>query len=69
MRFTQGSEALYAILLDRPRGAEVVIEALQVTEGRNVTLLGDDRPLDCKQKGEDLAIVACGPHSAGFRTT
>ena len=57
VRFTRGSEALYAILLDKPQGPQVVIEALQAAEGSAVTLLGGGRPLDWQQEGAHLAVT------------
>ena len=57
VRFTRGGGALYAILLGRPPGTQVVIESLCASEGSSVTLLGDGRPLAWKQEGEHLAIT------------
>ena len=57
VRFTRGGDALYAILLGKPQGAQVAIESLHAIEGGSVTLLGDGRPLAWKQEGEHLAIT------------
>ena len=57
VRFTQGGDALYAILLDKPQGTQIVFESLHATAGCSVTLLGDGRPLVWKQQGEHLAIT------------
>jgi alpha-L-fucosidase len=57
VRFTRGGDALYAILLHKPRGTQIVIESLHATEGSSVTLLGDGHPLAWKQEGVHLAIT------------
>ena len=57
VRFTQNGRALYAILLDKPKGAQVTLQSLLVDEGTTVQLLGQDGALDWQQDGEDLTIM------------
>jgi alpha-L-fucosidase len=57
VRFTRGGDALYAILLAKPQGTQVVIESLHAAAGCIITLLGDGHPLSWKQEGEHLAIT------------
>ncbi len=61
VRFTQDGRALYAILLDKPKGAQVTLESLLVEEGTSVHLLGEERALDWRQDGEDLTITLPEP--------
>jgi alpha-L-fucosidase len=56
VRFTGKQGSLYAILMERPRGQEVTIEALQASEGMRVELLGDGGPLHWVQAGSALEI-------------
>jgi alpha-L-fucosidase len=57
VRFTRGGDALYAILLDRPQGTQVVIESLHAAEGCSVSLLGVGGSLPWRQEGEHLKIT------------
>ena len=56
VRFTQRHGTLYAILLDRPRGADVRIDGVVASPGSAVQLLGDDGDLEWSQNGEHLVI-------------
>jgi alpha-L-fucosidase len=43
VRFTQNNDALYAILLARPKASEVTILSVPVADGSTVTLLGSGK--------------------------
>ncbi|MGD8793490.1 MAG: alpha-L-fucosidase [Anaerolineae bacterium] len=60
VRFTQKGEALYAILLDRPRGEWLTIQSLRAVEGTTISLLGQDETLGWRQDGAHLAISLPG---------
>jgi alpha-L-fucosidase len=57
VRFTQQGEALYAVLLARPKQPQVTVESLRVGEGASVHLLGHAEPLAWHQQGEYLALT------------
>lgn len=56
VRFTRRDAVLYAILLGRPAGPEVVIEKLAPPDGATVTLLGHG-PLAWRRAGDGLALT------------
>ncbi|MDP9313031.1 MAG: alpha-L-fucosidase [Chloroflexota bacterium] len=57
VRYTQKGDALYAILLDTPRGNVVTMEGLQAAPQTTVQLLGYDGTLDWRQEGAGLTIA------------
>ena len=57
VRYTQTAGALYATLLDTPRGAEVRIPGLRPDPAAAVRLLGHAAPLAWRQDGDGLAIT------------
>lgn len=61
VRFTRKGEVLYAILLGRPRQAEVTIRSLAAPAGSRIGLLGGKQPLKFTQQGEDLTVVLPWP--------
>ena len=56
MRFTQRSNTLYAILLQKPTQAKVTIPHIQLPSDGQVTLLGHPAPLTWRQNDADLTI-------------
>jgi hypothetical protein len=60
VRFTQKGEALYAILLDQPRGDWLTIQSLRAVEGTTISLLGQDGSLAWRQDGMHLAVSLPG---------
>ncbi|MGA7873886.1 MAG: alpha-L-fucosidase [Candidatus Binatus sp.] len=56
VRFTRKQDALYAILLDTPREAEVRIRHLHAAAGADVRLLGIDQRLQWRNSGDDLIV-------------
>jgi alpha-L-fucosidase len=61
VRFTRKGEVLYAILLGRPRQAEVTIRSLAAPAASRISLLGGKQPLKFTQQGEDLTLVLPWP--------
>jgi len=57
VRFTCKGDALYALLLGRPRGHQVVLESLRAHEHTTLHLLGDEEALSWQQEGENLTIA------------
>jgi alpha-L-fucosidase len=57
VRFTKGSDALFAVLLDTPRERRVLIEDLALPSGASATLLGSDGLLPAEQTGGGLIIT------------
>lgn len=60
IRFTRKADALYAFLLAKPGGSQVVIPSLRPAAGAKVSLLGGPAPLSWSQAGGGL-IVKTGP--------
>jgi alpha-L-fucosidase len=60
VRFTQKEDALYAILLDTPRGGQVTLHSLVAGERTTLTLLGQAEALSWSQQGDNLTIVLPG---------
>lgn len=57
VRFTSKGDALYIILLDRPKASEISIEGVRLEPGSIVTLLGDDADqIEAWQNGDRLVI-------------
>jgi alpha-L-fucosidase len=56
IRFTKKHHALYAILLDTPKGSEIIIRNLRVNNNSEVYLLGNDSTLRWTQQGPDIKI-------------
>jgi alpha-L-fucosidase len=61
VRFTRKENALYALLLDTPREAEVRIRSLRAADGAEVRLLGIDERLKWRQSGDDLIVRLPAP--------
>lgn len=57
VRFTKKGEALYAILLEAPKGGTVNLEALSVQENSTVQLLGASENLKWSQEGDNLSVT------------
>ena len=57
VRYTATGDALYAIVLGEPQGAEIAIEGLVVGEGAEVCMLGGDASLSWTQHGDRLAVT------------
>jgi alpha-L-fucosidase len=56
LRFTKGTDALYAVLLDTPREREVLLEGV-TAPGARVELLGHAGPLAASQRDAGLAVT------------
>jgi alpha-L-fucosidase len=56
IRFTKKGDAVYAILLDRPKGPAVVIERLNAADNTTVQLLGVAGNLKWTQQGRNVAV-------------
>lgn len=56
IRFTQNKSNLYAILLERPKETNVIIEEPKLGSNLGIQLLGTDSELIWEQKGEHLSI-------------
>ena len=56
VRYTRKGEALYAILLARPKNASVTIEGLSASPGSAIRLIGNDGTLAWTQEGANLVI-------------
>ncbi len=56
VRFTQKDGNLYAILLGRPKGRNVLVHLVTAKAGSAVTLLGSAGPLKWSQEGMDLRV-------------
>jgi len=61
VRFTRTDSALYALLLDTPREAEVRVQGMRATAGSEVRLLGHDERLEWRQSAEDLIVRLPAP--------
>ena len=68
LRFTQKANAIYAILLERPRRRQVVIDLPADPGSRIVHLLGYGNPLDKDQSGRRLTVTLpeALPESAAY---
>ena len=56
VRFTQRGDALYAMLLDTPPAAQVVIRDLALPAVAEAHLLGNPAPVRWTQQGADIAL-------------
>ncbi len=56
VRFTSKKGAIYALLLDTPRHAEVCIRDLPAAVGSEVWLLGHGESLNWRRSGDDLVV-------------
>jgi len=56
IRYTQKPEALYAIILDKPKTSEITIESLIVDESAKISIIGIEGSLEWTQQEENLAI-------------
>jgi alpha-L-fucosidase len=57
IRFTRKGNALYAILLDKPKERAVTVESLRLTEGSQVRMLGAGGNLNWTAGGENLNLT------------
>lgn len=57
VRFTRKGDALYAILLAKPKTRELMIESLRLNEGSKVQMLGTDGDLSWTTNGENLKVT------------
>jgi alpha-L-fucosidase len=57
VRFTQNGDALFAILLAKPKTPNVVIDSLQLQEGTQVQMLGATGNLNWRASGKDLSLT------------
>ena len=56
VRYTQNQEALYVILLDKPKENKLTVKSLRIEKNSHIKLLGQEVNLDWKQEGENLTI-------------
>jgi len=56
VRFTRKSDALYAFLLDRPKGSTVTLEGVSTAPSTTISLLGTGGNLRWSPEGKDLEI-------------
>jgi alpha-L-fucosidase len=57
IRFTRKRDALYAILLDKPKARELTVESLRLKEGSQVQILGVGGNLSWTASGENLKLT------------
>ncbi len=57
IRFTQKTDALYAILLAKPNTREISIESLHLKDGTQVQMLGVNGNLSWTANGENLTLT------------
>ena len=57
IRFTQKGDALYAILLAKPRSREIRVESLRLKEGAQIQMLGANGNLSWGASGENLKVI------------
>jgi alpha-L-fucosidase len=57
VRFTKKGDAVYVILLDKPKSAQVTIQSLLASDKMTVALLGSSGALQWSQQGRDLAVT------------
>jgi alpha-L-fucosidase len=57
IRFTQKGDALYAILLAKPRSREIRVESLRLKEGAQIQMLGAKGNLSWAASGENLKVT------------
>jgi alpha-L-fucosidase len=56
VRFTRKAGTLYATLLDRPKGASVVLKRVTPKAGSTINWLGSDQPTQWTQQGTDVRV-------------
>ena len=56
VRFTSKPESLFAILMEKPRGAEILVRSLKAPEGMRIEMLGDGAALDWEQDGSAIKV-------------
>ncbi len=61
IRFTKKQDALYAILLDKPKTNTVTIQSLVGSPDTQIRLLGSDQNLNWSQQGTDIVITLPTP--------
>ena len=57
IRFTQKGDSLYAILMDKPKTRDVVVESMRLKEGSQVQVLGAGEHLSWTPSGENVRIT------------
>jgi alpha-L-fucosidase len=57
IRFTKKGDALYAILLAKPKSDEVLIESLPTRDRTRVQMLGVNEDLNCVREGDGLRVT------------
>jgi alpha-L-fucosidase len=57
IRFTQKGDALYAILLAKPRSREISVESLRPKAGTQIQMLGANGNLSWSVSGENLKVT------------
>jgi len=56
VRFTKKPDALYAIILDKPKTSEITIKSLRIDEPARIELFGVEGTLEWTQQDDNLAI-------------
>ena len=56
VRYTQKPDALYAIILDKPKTSEITIKSLRVNEAAEINLFGNESSLEWTQQDDNLTI-------------
>ena len=57
VRYTQNQEALFVILLDKPKENKVSVKSLKIEKNSRILLISQDENLDWKQEGENLSLI------------
>ncbi len=57
VRFTSRGETVYAVLLDKPKSSQVVLESFALPAGASVELLGHEGALQAAAEGENLSVT------------
>ncbi len=56
VRYTQKPDALYVLLLDKPKETQITIQSLRIGTNSKIQLLNQENNLDWEQEGENLTI-------------
>ncbi len=56
LRFTQKGEILYIHMLDKPQQKNLTIISIKIEESKKIQLLGNEKSLTWKQKGENIEM-------------
>ena len=57
IRFTRKQDAVYAILLGKPKSSQITLESLWAADGTRIEMLGVPGAVNWSQKGRDLALT------------